>query len=59
MLLRHRKGGLYKVLCIGKLESTLEDVVIYEAQYENDLSKIWVRPIKEFTEDRFTIVNNK
>ena len=47
---KHYKGGLYKVLSIAKHSETLEDMVIYEALYENEVSKVWVRPLKMFTE---------
>lgn len=45
-----KKGGLYKIIAIAKHSETLEDMVIYEAQYENPLAKIWARPIDNFTE---------
>lgn len=47
---RHFKGKLYKVHFIAKHSETLEDMVVYEACYENDLGKMWVRPIKMFFE---------
>lgn len=40
----------YKVLGIWKHSETLEELVIYEALYENNLSKIWCRPIEMFEE---------
>lgn len=57
--------NLYKVLAIGKHSETLEDLVIYEAQYDNKMSKVWARPISMFFEiverdgvkqPRFTLV---
>lgn len=47
---RHYKGKFYKVLGIVKHSETLEDMVLYETQYKNDLGKMWVRPRKMFDE---------
>ncbi len=47
---RHYKGHEYIVLAIAKHSETLEDYVVYEALYDNDVSKIWVRPMKMFVE---------
>lgn len=48
---RHsKKGTLYRVHFTAKHSETLEDVVVYEALYENDLSKFWVRPAAMWTE---------
>jgi len=57
--LEHKKGNHYKVIGFGVLESTLEKVVIYEALYNNSVSKIWIRPLSEFTSDRFKIINKE
>lgn len=40
----------YKVIAIGKHSETLEDMVIYEALYDNPKSKIWIRPVSMFVE---------
>ena len=48
---KHYKGNNYKVIAIAKHSETLEDLVIYEALYENKISKIWARPIKMFNEE--------
>lgn len=45
----HYKGHRYQVLDIAVYEPTMETVVVYEALYENEVSKIWVRPEKDFT----------
>jgi hypothetical protein len=45
---RHFKGNLYRVHFVGRLENSLEVVVVYEAMYANDSSSFWVRPISEF-----------
>ncbi len=48
---KHSKtGNLYKVIGVGKHSETLEDVVVYEALYDNPKSKLWVRPVAMFTE---------
>jgi hypothetical protein len=35
---------------LGRHSETLEEVVIYEALYPNDLGQIWVRPKAMFSE---------
>ncbi|MFH1454877.1 MAG: DUF1653 domain-containing protein [bacterium] len=52
-------GNLYKVIGVGKHSETLEDLVFYEALYENKLSKCWVRPLKMFFDDKVDILGNK
>ena len=47
---RHFKGMEYNVIAVAKHSETLEDMVVYEALYDNKVSKIWVRPLKMFTE---------
>ena len=51
------KGGIYKhyknqqsyrVIDIVKHSETLEELVLYEALYENDLGRLWVRPLDMF-----------
>ncbi len=44
----HYKGKQYRVIGIGLIEATEEPAVVYEAQYENDKSKLWVRPVEDF-----------
>lgn len=46
-----KKGTFYKVLAIGKHSETLEDMVVYEALYDNPTSKIWIRPKTMFEEE--------
>ena len=46
---RHYKGNLYKVLCIGKHTEAMEDLVIYQAMYGEQL--IWCRPVNMWTEE--------
>ena len=53
-LYQHMKtGGVYRVLQVGKMEATLEKVVVYQLC---DLPKetVWVRPYDEFVDGRFT-----
>lgn len=52
-----KKGTFYQVLAIAKHSETLEDLVVYEALYDNPRSKIWVRPLEMFAED--VILNGK
>ena len=48
---QHSKTGkLYRVIGIAKHSETLEELVVYEALYENPESKLWVRPAKMFLE---------
>lgn len=48
---RHYKGKDHRLLLIGKHSETLEDMVVYESLYDNELSKIWVRPLAMFVEE--------
>ncbi len=43
---KHYKGDNYEVIGVGKLEATLEDVVIYKALYGE--GEIWVRDLGDF-----------
>ena len=45
---QHHKGMKYRVLGVAKHSETLEDLVIYEALYDNKVSKLWVRPLEMF-----------
>jgi hypothetical protein len=44
-------NNLYKVVALCKDSETLKDMVVYEALYPNPLSRIWVRPYSEWTEE--------
>ena len=48
---KHYKGHPYKVIGTAKHSETLEDMVVYEAQYDNDMGKLWIRPLAMFIED--------
>lgn len=45
---QHHKGMKYRVLGVAKHSETLEDLVVYEALYDNKVSKLWVRPLEMF-----------
>ncbi len=48
---KHSKTGkTYKVHFVAKHSETLEDLVVYEALYDNPRSKFWVRPLAMFEE---------
>ncbi|MBI5531019.1 MAG: DUF1653 domain-containing protein [Candidatus Doudnabacteria bacterium] len=47
----HFKGNKYKVIGMVKHSETNEDLVLYEALYENPTSKFWVRPANMFLEE--------
>ncbi|MBI2052216.1 MAG: DUF1653 domain-containing protein [Parcubacteria group bacterium] len=62
----HYKGNKYKVLSVARHSETLEELVVYQALY-NDHS-IWVRPLDMFLEKvkidgkiipRFKHINSK
>jgi hypothetical protein len=62
----HYKGHHCRVLFLAKHSETLEDMVVYEELYENELGNIWVRPLAMFIEQvevngikvpRFKLVN--
>lgn len=44
----HYKGKKYQVLFLAKDRDTLEDLVVYEALYNNRVSKLWVGTLKAF-----------
>ena len=46
---RHYKGKEYEAIGIAKHSETMEDMVIYQAQYGD--RQTWVRPLKMFIEE--------
>ena len=46
----YKNRNFYRVLGIAKHSETLEDLVVYEALYDNPRSKLWVRPMRMFQE---------
>jgi len=47
----YKTGKNYRVIGIAKHSETLEDLVVYESLYENETSKLWVRPAGMFLEE--------
>ncbi|MFM6926903.1 MAG: DUF1653 domain-containing protein [Bdellovibrio sp.] len=54
---QHYKGKMYRVIGVGKHSETLEDVVLYEALYDNPLGRLWSRPLGMWSES--VIVNGQ
>jgi hypothetical protein len=50
-LYKHYKGNTYRVHSIVRHSETLEELVLYEALYENELGSLWVRPVGMFLEE--------
>jgi hypothetical protein len=50
-LFEHYKGKRYRYHGIVRHSETLEELVLYETLYENDLGKMWVRPKEMFFEE--------
>ena len=48
---RHYKGKEYRVFGVAKHSETLEELVVYEALYDNPEGKLWVRPKGMFLEE--------
>lgn len=49
---KHSKSGReYRLIGVGKHSETLEDLVLYEALYENELSQLWAKPIAMWEEE--------
>lgn len=46
-----RTRNFYNVIGVAKHSETLEELVVYEALYENPEGRLWVRPKKMFLED--------
>ncbi len=46
----HYKGKRYRVHGIVRRSESLEELVLYETLYENELGKMWVRPKAMFLE---------
>lgn len=47
----YKSGKKYRVISVAKHSETLEDMVVYEALYENEVAKLWVRPLAMFLEE--------
>jgi hypothetical protein len=48
---KHYKGKYYEVIGVAKHSETLEELVVYDALYDNPGSNLWVRPLKMFIEE--------
>lgn len=48
---KHYKGKEYRVIGIAKHSETLEELVVYEALYDNELSRLWARPLEMFLDE--------
>ena len=46
----HYKGKRYRVIDVARHSESLEEFVLYECLYENELGKLWVRPKLMFLE---------
>jgi aromatic ring-cleaving dioxygenase len=60
----HYKNKPYKVLDIAKGSEDMVDYVVYQALYENETAKTWIRPYKMFVEEvngqaRFALLDPK
>ena len=47
----HYKNKKYKVTGVARHSETLEELVVYEALYPNELGQLWVRPKQMFLEE--------
>ena len=53
--LQHLKtGGLYRVICLAKIEASLEEAYVYEALINGGY---WIRPQIEMEDGRFVKVD--
>jgi len=59
----HYKQKKYKVLGLARHSETLEELVLYECLYPNELGQIWVRPkslffgVTEAGQPRFQLID--
>lgn len=44
----YKSGKKYRVIDVAKHSETLEDMIVYEALYENEIFRLWVRPLDMF-----------
>ncbi|MGZ3769211.1 MAG: DUF1653 domain-containing protein [Bdellovibrio sp.] len=47
---QHYKGKHYRVIGVGKHSESLEDVILYEALYDNPLGRLWCRPVNMWSQ---------
>ncbi len=48
---QHYRGDKYKVLAVSRHSEDLSWYVVYEALYDNPVSKTWHRPLAMFLEE--------
>ena len=48
---KHYKGNKYLVIGLAKHSETLEQMVVYTTLYDNQESKMWIRPLTMFFEE--------
>ena len=48
---QHYRGDRYKVLAVSRHSEDLSWYVVYEALYDNPVSKVWHRPLEMFEEE--------
>lgn len=48
---QHYRGDTYKVIAVSRHSEDLSWYVVYEALYDNPVSKIWHRPLGIFLEE--------
>jgi hypothetical protein len=48
---QHYRGDKYRVLAVSRHSEDLSWYVVYEALYDNPVSKIWHRPLAMFLEE--------
>lgn len=51
-----KTGGLYQIVCLAKIEATLEDAYVYQALRN---MTFWIRPQAEMLDGRFVRVDEK
>jgi hypothetical protein len=51
LVVHHKTGNFYRILCFAKVEATLEDVVVYIEV--SSKGRIWTRPKGEMFDGRF------
>ncbi len=55
----HYKGGIYQIMCEGKLTDDASDVIIYKHLYPHTPG-VWVRNKEEFeTPGKFSLIAHK
>ena len=51
-ILKHRKGGYYRVLTFARHTEQPETLIVY---VDISSKNVWARPLSMFTDDRFTV----